>query len=123
MSVEQVAQCAEDIAAAIGRRDRTALASMLSRDFVHRSPGGAVTTAGEFLSAIEQIPGEILLVRLEHLAVDVAGAAALASGVQHAKVRVDGEVVDDRRAFADWFVLEEDGAWRLRAAVELPPQP
>lgn len=120
MSSEQVARCAEEIAAAIGRRDRAALAPLLSRDFVHRTPGSAVTTAAEFLKAIEQIPGEILFVRLEHVAVDVAGSAALASGVQHAQVRVDGDVIDDRRVFADWFVLE-DGAWRLRAAVELPP--
>ena len=122
MSVEQVAMCAEEIASAIGRRDRAALASRLSPAFVHRTPGGAVTTAEAFLTAIEQIPGEILFVRLEHLAVVVAAGAALASGVQHAQVKVDGEVIDDRRVFADWFVLE-DGAWRLRAAVELPPAP
>ena len=120
MSVEQVTHCSEEIATAIGRRDRAALTSLLSPEFVHRTPGGAVTTAAEFLTAIERIPGEILFVRLEHVAVDVAGAAALASGVQHAQVKIDGEVVDDRRVFADWFVLE-DGMWRLRAAVELPP--
>ena len=121
MEAERVERCARDIAAAIGRRDRGALASLISPEFVHRTPGGAVTTAAEFLSSIEQIPGEILLVRLEHVAVDVAGGAALASGVQHAQVRLDGQVIDDRRVFADWFVLEA-GEWRLRAAVELPSQ-
>ena len=120
MTDSEVANCAEAIAAAIGRRDRAALVSLLSPEFVHRMPGGAVTTLSEFLNGIEQIPGEILFVRLEHLAIDVAGVAALATGVQHAQVKVDGEVIDDRRVFADWFVLE-GGAWRLRAAVELPP--
>ncbi|HET7219892.1 MAG TPA: nuclear transport factor 2 family protein [Vicinamibacterales bacterium] len=121
MESTSVEKCARDIAAAIGRRDRAALASLLSPEFVHRTPGAGVTTAAEFLAAVEQIPGEILSVTLEHVAVDVVGAAALASGVQHARVRVDGQVIDDRRVFADWFVLE-NGEWRLRAAVELPPQ-
>ena len=71
-----------------------------------------------FLQGIEQIPGEILGVTLEQLVIDVAGDAALATGIQHAQVRLDGQVIDDRRAFVDWFIKHE-GGWRLRVAAEL----
>ena len=39
--------------------------------------------------------------------------------MQHAQVRVDGQVVDDRRPFVDWFV-KDAGEWRIRVAVDLP---
>ncbi len=65
------------------------------------------------------IPGEILGVRLECLAVDLSEAGALVTGIQRAKVRLDGQDIDDARVFVDWFV-EIDGEWLLRAAVEPP---
>jgi hypothetical protein len=41
------------------------------------------------------------------------------TGIQHARVRIDGEDIDDRRAFVDWLV-PHDGAWKFRVAVDLP---
>jgi ketosteroid isomerase-like protein len=120
VDTEAVAKCAGDIADAIRRKDRTALSALLAPGFVHRTPGGKSVEADAFLDAIAQIPVEILSVTLEHLEVDVVEHAALVTGVQHAQVRVDGEVVDDRRAFVDWFI-KEDGVWRLRVAAELNP--
>jgi ketosteroid isomerase-like protein len=117
-----VAACARGIAAAIGKRDTAALKGLISSSFVHRTPGGASVPIEPFLQAIEQIPGEILSVNLEHLIVDQAGDGAIATGIQHAQVRVDGQVIDDRRAFVDWFVREAD-EWRLRLAAELPGSP
>ena len=38
--------------------------------------------------------------------------------VQHAQVLVDGQVIDDRRGFVDWFV-KHAGRWRIQAAVDL----
>jgi hypothetical protein len=41
------------------------------------------------------------------------------TGIQKARVRLDGRDIDDARAFVDWFV-EVEGEWLLRAAIELP---
>src|SRR5262245_40060602 len=116
---EAVAECARRITAAIARRDRPALAGLLASRFVHRTPGSDSVDTEAFLQAVERIPGEILSVTLEHLAIDVMGDAALATGIQHAQVRLDGRVIEDRRAFVDWFV-KEAGAWQIRVAVDLP---
>jgi ketosteroid isomerase-like protein len=111
---------ARDIADAIGRRDIASLSAAMAPGFVHRTVGGETLDAGAFLKAIESIPGEIMSVELEHVTVDVSGESALVTGTQRARVRVNGEVVDDRGAFVDWFVKVEAG-WRIRAAVSLPP--
>jgi ketosteroid isomerase-like protein len=108
-----------EIAAAIERRDTEALAGWLAPGFVHHTPGGATLEGGAFLNGISQIPGDIAFVRVQQLEIDVDGDAALVSGIQHAQVRVDGQTVDDVRAFADFFV-RLNGRWRLRAAVDLP---
>jgi hypothetical protein len=60
-----------------------------------------------------------MLVKLEELEVDVCASGALVTGVQHAQVLIDGQVVDDRRGFVDWFV-KHAGEWRIQAAVDLP---
>jgi hypothetical protein len=39
--------------------------------------------------------------------------------VQHAQVRMDGQLVDERRPFVDWFV-KQAGGWRIRVAIDLP---
>ena len=114
-----VEECARRIAAAIGARDTAMLATLLDEQFVHRAPGGAATDLTAFLEAIAAIPGEIVSVALEELAIDVAGDAALATGIQHAQVRMDGELIHDRRGFVDWFVKTGD-TWRIRVAVDLP---
>jgi ketosteroid isomerase-like protein len=117
-----VEDCARRIAAAIGARDTATLATLLAEGFVYRAPGGPNTDAAAFLAAIAAIPGEILSVTLEDVAIDVVGAAALATGIQQAQVRVDGQLVKDRRGFVDWFVRIGD-TWRIRVAVDLPAPP
>jgi ketosteroid isomerase-like protein len=107
------------MADAIARRDVNTIAVLLAPGFVHHTPGGETTGAERFLAGIGQIPGEIAFVRLEDLKIDVAGDGALVTGIQHARVRIDGQDLDDRRAFVDWFV-RHDGRWRFRAAVDLP---
>jgi Domain of unknown function (DUF4440) len=92
---------------------------LLAPGFVHRTHGGPVVGVEAFLQNIEQIPGEILVVRLDRIEVDVTPAGALVTGVQHARVRVEGQVIEDRRGFVDWFV-KQNGEWRIQAAVDLP---
>jgi uncharacterized protein (DUF952 family) len=113
-------QAAHAIAAAIGRRDVSWLATLLAPGFTYRGEGGTTTLdAAAFLDGIRKIPGEIAFVRLERVAVDGARDAALVTGVQHAQVAIDGQVVDDRRGFADLFI-RIDGAWKLRAGTDFP---
>jgi ketosteroid isomerase-like protein len=116
---KQVIEVSEHIATAIARRDVRAIRALLAPDFVHRAIGGAATGVDAFLQAIEQIPGEIVFVKLDGLQIDVSGSAALVTGVQHAQVRMDGQLVDERRPFVDWFV-KQAGGWRIRVAIDLP---
>jgi ketosteroid isomerase-like protein len=116
---ERILEVAVAIADAIRARDVAALRTLLSSDFVHRQAGAGSSDAAAFLSAIERIPGEIVSVNLARVAIDLAGDSALITGLQHARVRLDDEVIDDTRPFVDWLV-NESGQWRLRAAVELP---
>ena len=120
---DQISEVSREIAAAIERRDVNAIRQRLAPGFVHRSLGGDVVDAEAFLRAIAQIPGEIRLVRLEQLEVDLSPTGALVTGVQLAHVMVDGQLIEDRRGFVDWFVKgEHDEAWRIQAAVDLPHQ-
>ena len=116
---DRVAEASERIADAIARRDLAAIRELLAPGFVHRTHGGAGADADAFIRAIEQIPFEIMSVRLDQLEIDICATGALVTGVQHAQVRVDGQVVDDRRGFVDWFV-QHGGAWCIQAAVDLP---
>lgn len=92
---------------------------MLAPDFVLRTPGADPTSAADFLAGIRALPAEIVFVRLEELEIDVHDSAAIATGIQHARVVVDGEQVDDRKPFVDWFV-KHAGQWKLRVALNLP---
>ena len=113
-------EMAHAIAAAIGRRDSLLLADVLAPDFTYRSDAGQTALdANAFLEGIRGIPGEIAFVRLERVATDMAGDAAMLTGVQHARVVVDGQTIDDRRAFVDFFV-KIDGVWKLRAGADFP---
>ena len=116
---ERILATAVAIADAIGARDLARLGTLLSADFVHRKAGAGASGAAAFLAAIERVPGEILSVGLARIEIDMAGDGALVTGVQHARVRFDGELIEDTRPFVDWLV-KESGEWRLRAAVELP---
>jgi hypothetical protein len=115
---DAVIDLARRIAAAIGRRDQTAIRALLAHDFVQRAIGAGGANADQFLAAVAQIPGEILSVDLEHLEVELTDAGALVTGIQHARVRIDGTIVDDRQPFVDWMV-KEAGEWRFRAAIGL----
>jgi hypothetical protein len=121
--MDRVVAASREIASAIERRDVTTLSQLLALGFLHRTPGGEARDAQAFLAGISQIPGEIVFVRLVNLEVDLGAAGALVTGVQHAQVRIDGKVIDDRRAFVDWFVTDGE-RWRIRVAVDLPePSP
>jgi hypothetical protein len=111
---------ADEIASAISRRDTAALAELLAPGFAYHGDAGQTTSdADTFLAGIRAIPGEIAFVRLERVSIDRHGDAAMLTGIQHAQVVVDGETVDDRRAFADFFV-KIDGVWKLRSGADFP---
>jgi hypothetical protein len=116
---EGVVEASERIAAAIAGRDLGTIRRLLAPGFVHRTHGGQRADGEAFVLAIQRIPGEIVFVRLERLEVDVTPNGVLLTGVQHARVRVDGQVVEERRPFVDWFV-KHGGEWRIQAAVDLP---
>jgi hypothetical protein len=107
------------MADAIARRDADTIATLLAPGFMHRSPGGEAIDSERFLERIRQIPGEIVFVMLETVQIDVVDDGAIATGIQHARVRIDEQAIDDRRAFVDWFV-RNDGRWMFRVAVDLP---
>ena len=115
-------ELAHAIAAAIGRRDAGLLADVLAPAFTHRGDEGVTADAAAFLEGIRGIPGEIVFVRLERVDADISGDAAMLTGVQHARLILDGQTVDDRRAFADFFV-KAGGSWKLRAAADFPAAP
>jgi uncharacterized protein DUF4440 len=115
---EQLIDISEKIAAAIARRDTVAIRAILATGFVQRPAGGDAVAADAFLNAIAQIPGEIVSVKVQQLTVDIAGDGAIVTGIQHAQLKIDGNLVDDDRSFIDWFVREA-GQWRLRAAVDV----
>lgn len=110
-------QIACGIAAAIARRDVSAVHSVLAPGFVYRAEDGRTSSGAAFLEGIRSIPGEIVFVRLDSLAIDLAGAAAMLTGVQHARVKIAEQPIDDWRGFADFFV-KVDAVWKLRAAVD-----
>jgi ketosteroid isomerase-like protein len=115
---ERLIEISGQLADAIGRRDVSAVRGLLADGFVQRHAGGDAVETGAFLDGIAKIPGEILSIAVQQLTVDVTGDGAIVTGVQHARLRIDGELVDDHRSFVDWFVRQA-GDWRLRAAVDL----
>jgi hypothetical protein len=114
----RIAAAAEAVAAAIGARDVPALRGLLAPGFVHRTHGGEVAGLETFLAGIAAIPGEIVFVKLEDLRLDVTPSGVLATGFQHAQLQIDGETIDDRRGFIDWFV-DVNGEWKIQAAVDV----
>ena len=114
----RIAAAADAVAAAIGVRDVNTLRGLLARGFTHRTHGGPASDTEAFLKGVAAIPGEIIFVKLEDLRIDVTPTGVLVTGFQHAQVKLDGQTIDDRRGFIDWFV-ESDGAWKIQAAVDL----
>ena len=116
---DTIERCARQVAAAIAARDTDLLRTLFADGFVHRAPGGPVTELTAFLEAIAAIPGEILSIRLDSLCIDIVGDGAIATGIQHAEVKVDGQVIADRRGFIDWFI-KTGNIWQIRVAIDLP---
>jgi hypothetical protein len=116
---ERLTALSVEIAGLIGRRDGSGLRACLAPGFVARALGGEAMGPDEFVAGVEGLPGEIAFVRVEGITVDLTPAGALVSGIQVARVHVDGQTIDDRRSFADWFVKTDDG-WRLQAALDIP---
>src|SRR5215204_5110656 len=94
---ERVLEAAVAIADAIGARDLARLRTLLSADFVQRRAGGGASGTDAFMATIERIPGEIVSVGLARVEIDMAGDGALVTGIQHARVRLEGELIDDTR--------------------------
>lgn len=116
---ESLVRLSEAIAQAIARKDAAALRLHLAPGFVQRSAGGEASDLEGFLRGVSTIPYPIEFVRLESLDIDLTPCGALATGIQHARVLVDGKPLDDRRRFVDWFV-RIDGTWKIQAAVDAP---
>jgi hypothetical protein len=114
---DQLIQLSHQLADAISRRDAETLQGLLAPGFLYRTVGGGAVDAATFLAAIRQIPGEILSVKVEGLAVDLRGDQALVTGFQEARVRVDGQEITDRKGFVDWFG-RHSGQWRLQLALD-----
>jgi hypothetical protein len=115
-----IAETAHTLASAISRRDAVAVRALLTADFSLRSPGKGAVDVDGFVAGIQQIPGEIVFVRLENLEIDLTGPSALVTGIQRAQLRIEGKLVDDARPFADWFVQSEPGRWQIKVALDLP---
>jgi ketosteroid isomerase-like protein len=114
----ELEQIAHAIAAAIKARDAQGLTAHLASDFVLRRPGGSSVDAATFAASVREQPVEITSVQLEQLEIDVAGESAVATGVQNSRARLDGETVDDRQPFVNYFV-KRDSRWQLRVAFDL----
>lgn len=108
--------------ATFARRDRDQLERATTSDFVLRIPGEPDVDRAAFLRAATAIPGEILDVTGEHLVAHQAGGIGIVQGIQRARVRLNGQLVEDRGAFADVFG-RRDGAWLLRFALTIPDAP
>jgi ketosteroid isomerase-like protein len=120
MERDKVIEAAHALAAAISRRDTAAVRELVTPDFLLRTPGKGAVNVDAFVAGIQQIPGEIVSVRLEHLELDPTPAGVLVTGIQHAQVRIEGTLVQDVRPFVDWFVQSAGGRWQVKVAVDLP---
>jgi ketosteroid isomerase-like protein len=106
--------------AAIQRRDRGLLERLVADDFVLRMPGSPDVDRVGFLAAFAAIPGELLAVEGAEIDARVLGPdVGLVTGVQIARVRLDGHELADRNAFADVFE-RRGGEWRLVYAFGVP---
>jgi hypothetical protein len=119
----RISASADLLAAAIGRKDGTAIRALLAPGFVLRTPGGAAQDADQFVAGIEAIPLALVFVRLERVQIELLHGGALGTGIHRAQVRAEGQTVDELRPFVDWFVQDESGAWRVRVALDLPALP
>jgi hypothetical protein len=105
--------------AAIAQRDQQRLARLAAPELVLRMPDQADVDRAGFLRSVAGIPGDILEVTGEGVRAHRAGDTGIVEGVQVARVRVDGNVIEDRGSFVDVFVRRA-GAWQLVFALNVP---
>lgn len=105
--------------AALARRDRAALERLVAPELVLRIPGQPDADRAALLQSIAAAPGDILEVTGEQLRAHDAGDTGIVEGIQLARVRIDGKVLEDRGAFVDVFA-KRDGAWRVTFALNVP---
>ena len=117
-----IANAAHALATAIAHRDVQAIRHILAPDFVLRSPGKPAVALPAFIEGILGLEAEIVFIQLQHLEIDIVGDGALATGIQHARVRIQGETFDELRPFVDWFTRTSSGRWQLQVALDLPEQ-
>lgn len=101
---------------AISHRDGKALAALIAPDFVLHVGGQPDLDRQAFLAAAAAIEGEILSVDGTGLVAHRAGDTGVVRGTQVARVRLNGEVVDDRNRFLDVFV-QRGGRWIVSVAL------
>ena len=115
----------EEIFTAIRNRDTDALESILTDDFVYRSPGSQEVVKEDFLKLSASFPYKIVSIWGEEMKVNVYGSAAVTTGLQFAKTRTDeGPEETSVVMFTDVFVKQKD-KWMLSLAhaVDLPQIP
>ncbi len=114
---DQLIAISHQLAAAISRRDTETVSGLLAPGFLHRTVGGGSVAAGDFLRGIQQIPGELQAVEVDRIAVDLRDEQAIVTGIQSARLILEGKAIEDRRGFVDWFVRQPEG-WRLLLAID-----
>jgi ketosteroid isomerase-like protein len=119
---DKLLQIEKEIFSAIKSKDSKRLETILSDDFVYRSPENSAQQKAAFLKAIESISIEVTDVWSEDMKVNIYSDVAVITGTQKAKVRLaEGKVVIGATAFTDVFI-RKDEKWLLALAhgVELP---
>jgi Domain of unknown function (DUF4440) len=104
--------------AAIAQRDPKQLSRLLAPEMILRIPGQPDVDRAGFLRVVASIPGEVLGVTGEQLRGYVTGDTGVVQGIQVARVRTEGNVIDDRGAFVDVFI-KRDGVWQLTFALNV----
>jgi hypothetical protein len=123
MSREKELLAAEDaVFAAIAARDKHALALLLADDFVLRVPGQPDVDKAAFLGVIDAIPGDIVSIGGEDVRADFVGSVGRVSGLQIARVKVDGQLLEDRQSFVDLFERRAD-RWVMTWAFSVATPP
>lgn len=114
----------EEVFGAIKSRDAKLLESVLTDDFVYRSPGQEVGR-DDFLKLCATFPYDITSIRGEELKVNVYDNLAVVTGLQFARAKSEeGKEETSVVAFTDVFVKQKD-KWMLSLAhaVDLPQAP